>query len=46
MYLIPWMFICGLGFYAALLQQSSGRERKIFEKSKKIKIYSQANVYI
>ncbi len=33
-YLIAWVFICDLGFHAALLRQSPGIERKIFEKSK------------
>ena len=31
------MFICDPGFHAALLRQSSGRERKVFEISKKKK---------
>ena len=36
------MFICDPKFHAALLRQSSGRERKIFEKLKNC----QANIYV
>ena len=38
------MFNCHPGLHPALLRQLLGRERKIFEKSKKSK--SQANVYV
>ena len=40
------MLICDHRFNAILLRQSSGRERKILEKSKKIKKCSQKNVYV
>ena len=45
MYLIAWMLIGNQGFHAPLLHLSSGRERKIFEKSKKTK-NSRANIYV
>ena len=33
-FLIAWTLICNKRFHAVLFRQSSGRERKIFEKSK------------
>ena len=39
-YLIARMFIYDPGFHAALLRQSSGKERKIFEKSKNYFVWS------
>ena len=36
-YFIAWMLICDHRCHAVLLRQSSGRERKLLEKSKKSK---------
>ena len=40
-YLITWILICDHWFHAVFSRQSSGRKRKILEKSKKSKRYSQ-----
>ena len=45
-YIIAWILICDPRFHAVLLRQSSGKERKILEKSKKSKKYSKNNVRI
>ena len=43
-YLIAWMLFCDDSFPAVLLRQSSGREKKILEESKKIEKFCQKNV--